>query len=367
MAIDNLTHFTSFTHLSSMVEKRDTIGKFLRSFTIIENYDSLLEEAKYDYKSVSVFKDEDLKLDEDELEKVRQDGMFKFLDKEDEKQPEDPEDDQEDSKEDIKQLNKDTTKNLNDLVIKRMESLMNKATTRKPLSGEKYEELVKDIREGKFKICIPAVTLVFKYLVKMFKVIQATMKEAINDKNKAAFKKFMIYASKFSLISEVLFSAFNANENDILYKSLSSPDWDEFFKVYDFYEPEDLEKFSKQYTTLCEFLGKCLDSEPAFKPVASFSQSSFGQCVHQQRQHRRRADPAVLRTSPIRSVLPDFQEEAAGAVQPVHEQPGHRLVPEGVQHPRDRVHSEVNRGHVAEHQDAPGGLPPHDRRRAHSW
>ena len=65
----------------------------------------------------------------------------------------------------------------------------------------------------------------------------------------------MIYASKFSLISEVLFASFYANENDIYYKDLDQKDWEDLFSVYDYYEPEDLDKFSKQYKTLCEFLG----------------------------------------------------------------------------------------------------------------
>lgn len=80
------------------------------------------------------------------------------------------------------------------------------------------------------------------------------MQEAIKNKQKEYFKKFMIYASKFSLISEVLFSAFYAKEDDILYKDLSHPDWQRFFKVFDFYEANDVKKFNKQYTNLCEFL-----------------------------------------------------------------------------------------------------------------
>jgi len=71
-----------------------------------------------------------------------------------------------------------------------------------------------------------------------------------------SFKKFMIYASKFSLVKEVLFAAFYANENEILYQNLDHEDWEKFFTVYDFYEPEDLKTFNKQYKNLCEFLGK---------------------------------------------------------------------------------------------------------------
>ena len=65
----------------------------------------------------------------------------------------------------------------------------------------------------------------------------------------------MIYASKFSLISEVLFASFYANENDIYYKDLDQKDWEDLFSVYDYYESEDLDKFNKQYQNLCEFLG----------------------------------------------------------------------------------------------------------------
>ena len=161
----------------------------------------------------------------------------------------------EEEKDDLKASDETANQNLNELILKRMDFLMNKAKTRNGLSGTLHEERVKDIREGKFKICVPAVTLVFKYLIKMFVVIKETMKDSITNKEKKSFKKFMIYASKFSLISEVLFASFYANENDIYYKDLDQKDWEDLFSVYDYYEPEDLDKFSKQYKTLCEFLG----------------------------------------------------------------------------------------------------------------
>lgn len=127
---------------------------------------------------------------------------------------------------------------------------MNRAKNRTSLKGKMHEKRVKEIREGKFKICVPAVTLVFKYLVKMFNIIKETMQDAIKNKQKSSFKTFMIYASKFSLVSEVLFSSFYAEEHDIYYKDLSHDDWERFFEVYDFYEADDLQKFNKQYKTL---------------------------------------------------------------------------------------------------------------------
>lgn len=151
-----------------------------------------------------------------------------------------------------------SNQNLNNLVLKRMNNLMNQARIRNPLQGRKHEKRVKDIREGKFKICVPAVTLTFKYLVKMFTIIKETMEDAINNKQKSSFKKFMIYASKFSLVLEVLFAAFHAHDDDILYQDLASPEWEKFFEVYDFYESVDLKKFMKQYNTLWDFLGKVM-------------------------------------------------------------------------------------------------------------
>jgi hypothetical protein len=67
---------------------------------------------------------------------------------------------------------------------------------------------------------------------------------------RAHLNKFMIYASKFNLVLEILWAAFHANDNDMLYKDLTHPDWDKFFKVYDFYESKDLVKFNKQYKNL---------------------------------------------------------------------------------------------------------------------
>jgi hypothetical protein len=84
----------------------------------------------------------------------------------------------------------------------------------------------------------------------MFEIVSETMKDAIENKHKSSFKKFMIYASKFNLVLEILWAAFHANDDDMLYKDLTHPDWDKFFKVYDFYESKDLVKFNKQYKNL---------------------------------------------------------------------------------------------------------------------
>ena len=193
-------------------------------------------------------------IDEEDFEQAKNEGLFEGL-KLDEEGKELEE------KEEVKgeaEVPTTNNANLNNLILKRMNNLMNQARVRNPLQGRKHEKRVKDIREGKFKICVPAVTLTFKYLVKMFKIIKETMEDAIKNKEKSSFKKFMIYASKFSLIQEVLFSAFHAKDDDILYKDLASPEWEKFFEVYDFYESKDLKKFMKQYNTLCDFLGKIL-------------------------------------------------------------------------------------------------------------
>ena len=87
---------------------------------------------------------------------------------------------------------------------------------------------------------MPAVALMFKYLTTMFETLMAAMKDAIKNKQKSSFKKFMIYASKFNIISEILFSAFYAKDDDLLYKDITDEIWDKFFEVYDYYEPNDL-------------------------------------------------------------------------------------------------------------------------------
>mmetsp|Transcript_15010 Transcript_15010/g.14880 ORF Transcript_15010/g.14880 Transcript_15010/m.14880 type:complete len:331 (+) Transcript_15010:381-1373(+) len=94
----------------------------------------------------------------------------------------------------------------------------------------------------------------FLYVHQMFTITLETMKDSIKNKQKSSFKKFMIYASKFSSLSEVIFAAFYAKPDDLLFKSIDDPDWVRFFEVYDCYEPKDLKKFNKQYTSLCHFL-----------------------------------------------------------------------------------------------------------------
>lgn len=262
IAIDNLTHFSSFKHLSSLKEERERADSMLRSFSLVEHLDDLLEVRAEVAGNSSVVGDNDVKLDKEDFENAQKSGFFKGLSIDEQKSEEDKEskteqrktEDEKEEQEEI--LQRDRKSNVNDLVVKRMEQLMAKAKNRKPLSGIKHEKRVKDIREGKFKICVPAVTLVFKYLVTMFEVIKSTMEESIKEKKKNSFKKFMIYASKFSLIKEVLFSAFYANDKDLQYKELTDPEWELFFEVYDYCEPENLQKFNKQYKTLWEFLGK---------------------------------------------------------------------------------------------------------------
>lgn len=75
------------------------------------------------------------------------------------------------------------------------------------------------------------------------------MEDAVKNKHKSSFKKFMIYASKFSLIKEILFAAFHAKDN-MFFKDLTDKSWEKFFKVYDYYEPKDLQRFNYQYQTL---------------------------------------------------------------------------------------------------------------------
>lgn len=268
-----MQHFTSFKNLGLLKEERARANPLLRSFSIVDHLDDLLDARRnntsenvsgsnmsFDYGSSELQIDpEDFNFDPEDIEKAKEEGVFRDLEiaEKDKEIPEEELKTEEEKKEDQANiLNKSTNENLNSLVLKRMEALMFRAKNRAPLTGRMHEKRVKEIREGKFKICVPAVTLVFKYLVKMFKIIKEAMQDAIKNKQKSSFKKFMIYASKFSLISEVLFSAFYAKEEDILYKDLAHPDWEKFFEVFDFYEAEDLEKFNKQYKTLCEFLGK---------------------------------------------------------------------------------------------------------------
>jgi len=66
--------------------------------------------------------------------------------------------------------------------------MMKQAKERNPFCSLEHEQKVKDIREGKFKILVPAVALTFKYLCSMFEVIKKTMEDAVMNKNKSSFK-----------------------------------------------------------------------------------------------------------------------------------------------------------------------------------
>jgi hypothetical protein len=265
IAIDNLRHFQSFKSIANLIHERERATCMLRSFSIVNEADTFLEVQKEYFddnaSDTPEIRPSDFNVDLEEFEEAKKEGIFKGLSIDESNSSYYGEDEKEKPLEDNKRKEDQTdillkTKNesLNKLVMRRMELLMNKAKNRNSLKGKKHEKRVKEIREGKFKIWVPAVTLVFKYLVKMFNVIKETMQDAIKNKQKSSFKTFMIYASKFSLVSEVLFSSFYAEEKDIYYKDLSHDDWEKFFEVYDFYEADDLQKFNKQYKTLWEFL-----------------------------------------------------------------------------------------------------------------
>jgi len=271
IAIDNLQHFNSFKNIKTLIMERERASILLRSFSIVDRVDNILDIPKVEFddnaSDTPMYvppNDTGMDVNLEEFEEAKKKGIFMGLSmEEDEKHLDIDDDEEEDKNEQAQQerdqadlLKKSKNVNLNKLIMKRMELLMKRARNRNPLSGMKHEKRVKDIREGKFKICVPAVTLMFKYLVEMFHVIKNTMEDAVKNKQKSAYKSFMIYASKFSLLSEVLFSSFYADENDLLYKDLAHEDWQKFFEVFDFYEADDLQKFSKQYKTLCEFLGK---------------------------------------------------------------------------------------------------------------
>ena len=95
-----------------------------------------------------------------------------------------------------------TQENLNNLVPKQIDFIMKQAESRNPLIGTKHQERTKEIREGKFKNWMPAFALSFKYLFKMFKKIREAREDSAKNQKKKSFRKFTIYASKFSLIIE---------------------------------------------------------------------------------------------------------------------------------------------------------------------
>ncbi|CAI2383957.1 unnamed protein product [Moneuplotes crassus] len=252
ISVDNLAHFSSFSRFDELKQERDRAEDVFCRLGIF--CDSLHHKHKEPdergHRSAlddqDLIMSEDVHIDSNELEEAHNKGMFEDLSL-----------DSEEIKGSIDTnytdlLPSDTQISLNKLILKKIDNMKTLAKERNHLQGTLHEQRVKDIREGKFKICVPAVALIFKYMADLFKIIKKTMKEAIEERKEGSFKTFMIYASKFLLISEMLFAAFYAKD-DMLYKDISDESWDMFFNFYDCYEPKDLTKFNRQYQNICNF------------------------------------------------------------------------------------------------------------------
>lgn len=88
----------------------------------------------------------------------------------------------------------------------------------------------------------------------MFSYIRGSIEKFKETKEKSALKRFVIYASKFSLVSEMIYSAFSTDPEDLFYKPLDHPDWKLIFDNYSFYEPVNQTKFFEQYKGVYEFI-----------------------------------------------------------------------------------------------------------------
>ncbi|CAI2384024.1 unnamed protein product [Moneuplotes crassus] len=252
LSFDNLDHFSSFNRLDDLKEQRDRAEVIICSLTTYcESLRHNTDEPnklghKPEFNEDEMLMSEHVNIDHAELEKAKEQGAFEDLSIDSEELKESADGKDTDSLPSKAQIT------LNQLIMKRIENMKILVKQRTPLKGPLHKQRVKDIRKGKFKICIPAVALAFKYITELFKIIKRTMKEAIEEQKERSFKWFIIYASKFSQISELLFASLYAKD-DMLYKDFSDENWEKFFSVYDLYEPRDITEFNHQYRNLCNF------------------------------------------------------------------------------------------------------------------
>lgn len=144
-----------------MIGERDRGTLILRSFSFDDGSKDIFDiDEKRDPHS-SMIEDyqlmqNDFEVDIQELEDAKLKGMFKNLSIDGNNDDEVPMQvdfsDEEESKDGTPKISNEGKKNLDNLVLKRMENMMNQARDRRPLTGRKHEKRVKDIREGKFKI-----------------------------------------------------------------------------------------------------------------------------------------------------------------------------------------------------------------------
>jgi hypothetical protein len=119
---------------------------------------------------------------------------------------------------------------------------------------EMFAEINKDLREGKWKINISATALVFNIIHKMCDIIQQNMDTFEKTKDRSALKKFIVYASKFNVCTEMIYAAFVADPDDIFYKPIDHPDWELLLSNYSCYEPKDPKKFMDEYNNVIDFM-----------------------------------------------------------------------------------------------------------------
>ena len=119
--------------------------------------------------------------------------------------------------------------------------------------------LQKDIRNGKRDVSVRPTAFLFKKMNKVFKILIKTIDDAENSTReadkRAAFRQFIVYASKFNAIPELLYGAINTDESqNVLYKPITDPEWKLVFKNYSFYEPKDKETFIKEFYSFTDFI-----------------------------------------------------------------------------------------------------------------
>lgn len=88
----------------------------------------------------------------------------------------------------------------------------------------------------------------------MCEILKESMKTFEVTKEWSSLKRFIVYASKFNVCTEMIYAAFCADHDDLFYKPITHSDWQLILQNYSFYEPQNPKKFMDEYTNVIDFM-----------------------------------------------------------------------------------------------------------------
>ena len=112
------------------------------------------------------------------------------------------------------------------------------------------DRLIRPFVTNQKQICVPATGMIMRAVNKLLrKLLDVVEKNKVEDQ-----KEFVIYASKFTFIEDIVIGAFHANPDDIFFKGLDHPDWQCILEGYECYIPQNREEFHKKFEGVYEML-----------------------------------------------------------------------------------------------------------------